>query len=328
MTVTAASTTETALETIDVVIDQVETVADQVVSLVLRRPDGESFQPWQPGAHIDVHLGEGLVRQYSLCSSPEDLDHLRIGVLRVPDSRGGSQKVHQLLPGSPLTISAPRNNFPMLDSRRYLFMAGGIGITPLIPMIEAAEKAGKDWRLVYGGRSRGTMAFADRLLERYGPERIQIIAEDEAGRMDLDAILGLPRAHMLVYACGPGGMLGAVEERCMGWPPGALHTERFVASSLGAGAAGEAFEVELARSGTTVTVPTNKSILEAVEEVGVRVLSSCRGGLCGTCETQIISGEPEHRDAVLTKEDREAGEVMLVCVSRAAAGCPRLILDL
>ena len=114
----------------------------------------------------------------------------------------------------------------------------------------------------------------------------------------------------------------------MGWPPGALHTERFVASALGAGAASEAFDVELARTGTTVTVPTNKSILEAVEEVGVRVLSSCRGGLCGTCETQIISGEPEHRDAVLTEEDREAGEVMLVCVSRAAAGCPKLVLDL
>ncbi|NKX55752.1 PDR/VanB family oxidoreductase [Arthrobacter mobilis] len=328
MTETATETVATAAATIDVVIDRVETAADQVVSLVLRRLDGEPFQPWQPGAHIDVHLGEGLVRQYSLCSPLEELDHLRIGVLRVPDSRGGSRAVHELEAGSPLTISEPRNNFPMLDSRRYLFVAGGIGITPLIPMIEAAEKAGKDWQLVYGGRSRGTMAFADRLLERYGPDRIQIIAEDEAGRMDLDAILGLPRAHMLVYACGPSGLLGAIEERCMGWPPGALHTERFVASALGAGAASEPFEVELARTGTTVTVPTDKSILDAVEEVGVRVLSSCRGGLCGTCETQIISGEPEHRDAVLSEEDREAGEVMLVCVSRAAAGCPRLVLDL
>lgn len=138
----------------------------------------------------------------------------------------------------------------------------------------------------------------------------------------------MPRAHMLVYACGPGGLLEAVEDRCMGWPPGALHTERFVASTLGAAAANAPFEVELARTGTTVTVPNDKTILEAVEEVGVRVLSSCRGGLCGTCETQIISGEPEHRDAVLSEEDREAGEVMLVCVSRAAAGCPRLVLDL
>jgi ferredoxin-NADP reductase len=314
--------------TIEAVVDQVDVVADQVVSLVLRRADGQPFQPWQPGAHIDVHVGDGLVRQYSLCSSPDELDHLRIGVLHVPDSRGGSKAVHALLAGTPLTISEPRNNFPMRESRRYLFLAGGIGITPLIPMLEAAEAAGKEWTLVYGGRSRNTMAFAQQLEDRYGPDRIRIIAEDEAGRLDLDQILGMPRAHMLVYACGPGGLLGAVEERCMGWPPGALHTERFVASTLGAAAANAPFEVELARTGTTVTVPNDKTILEAVEEVGVRVLSSCRGGLCGTCETQIISGEPEHRDAVLTQEDRDAGEIMLVCVSRAAAGCPRLVLDL
>lgn len=316
-----------AATTIDVVIEHVETVADQVVSLVLRRLDGEPFQPWQPGAHIDVHLGDDLVRQYSICSSPQELDHLRIGVLRVPDTRGGSRAVHELTAGSPLTISEPRNNFPLLESRRYLFIAGGIGITPLIPMIEAADAAGKDWRLIYGGRSRKTMAFAQQLVERYG-ERVEIAAEDEAGRMDLDAILGMPRAHMLVYTCGPAGLLAAIEERCMGWPPGVLHTERFTATALGAGAASEPFEVELTRTGTTVTVPTDKTILEAVEEIGVRVLSSCRGGLCGTCETQIIAGEPEHRDAVLTEEDREAGEIMLVCVSRAAAGCPKLVLDL
>lgn len=320
--------TASAGATLDVVVDRADIVADQVVSLVLRRADGMLFEPWQPGAHIDVHVGDGLVRQYSLCSSPGELDHLRIGVLHVPDSRGGSKAVHALLPGTPLAISAPRNNFPLRESRRYLFVAGGIGITPIIPMLEAADAAGKEWTLVYGGRSRKTMAFAQQLEDRYGFDRVRIVAEDEVGRLDLDQVLGMPRAHMLVYACGPGGLLGAVEERCMGWPPGALHTERFVASTLGAAAANAPFEVELARTGTTVTVTNDKTILEAVEEVGVRVLSSCRGGLCGTCETQIISGEPEHRDAVLTEEDREAGEIMLVCVSRAAAGCPRLVLDL
>lgn len=320
--------TASAGATIDAVVDHVDIVADQVVSLVLRRIDGHLFQAWQPGAHIDVHVGDGLVRQYSLCSSPAELDHLRIGVLQVPDSRGGSKAVHALLPGMPLTISEPRNNFPLRESRRYLFLAGGIGITPLIPILEAAEAAGKEWTLAYGGRSRNTMAFAQQLEERYGTDRVRIMAADEVGRMDLDQILGMPRAHMLVYACGPAGLLNAVEERCMGWPPGALHTERFTASALGAGATNVPFEVELARTGTTVTVPDDKTILEAVEEVGVRVLSSCRGGLCGTCETQIISGEPDHRDAVLTEEDRNAGEIMLVCVSRAAAGCPRLVLDL
>lgn len=172
--------------TIDAVVDQVDFVADQVFSLVLRRADGQQFQPWQPGAHIDVHVGDGLVRQYSLCSSPEELDHLRIGVLHVPDSRGGSKAVHALLAGTPLTISEPRNNFPLRESRRYLFIAGGIGITPLIPMLEAAEAAGKEWTLIYGGRSRHTMAFAQQLEDQYGPDRIRVIAEDEVGRLDLD----------------------------------------------------------------------------------------------------------------------------------------------
>ncbi|GER22768.1 ferredoxin [Zafaria cholistanensis] len=314
---------------IDTTVHAVEHVAEGVVSLVLRRADGRDFPAWGPGAHIDVHLGEDLVRQYSLCSAPSDLSTLRIGVLRVPDSRGGSKHVHQeLAVGSSLAVSAPRNNFPLADSRKYLFLAGGIGITPIIPMIEAAEAAGREWTLHYGGRSRSTMAFADALVARYGEERVRILAEDTEGRMDLQGILGMPRAHMQVYACGPGGMLSAVEDFCMGWPPGALHTERFVADALGAGANSEPFEVELARTGGTVTVDTNQTILEAVEQVGARVLSSCRAGLCGTCETRIVSGEPEHRDAVLTREDKESGEIMLVCVSRAAAGCSRLVLDL
>lgn len=314
---------------LDTLIDRVEHVADGVVSLVLRRPGGEDFPTWEPGSHIDVHLDNGMIRQYSLCSTPDDLSILRIGVLRVPDSRGGSQHVHdELLQGAPLSISAPRNNFPLADSRRYLFIAGGIGITPIIPMLEAAEAAGRDWVLHYGGRSRSTMAFADQLEQRYGSDRVKIVAEDVDGRMDLDTILGMPRAHMLVYACGPSGLLGVLEDYCMGWPPGVLHTERFVADALGAGASSEPFEVELAQTGGTVEVAPNQTILEAVEQQGARVLSSCRAGLCGTCETRIIAGEPDHRDAVLTQADKDAGEVMLVCVSRAAAGCPRLVLDL
>lgn len=314
---------------IDTIVERVERVANGVASLVLRRMDGSDFPAWEPGSHIDVHLTDGLVRQYSLCSTPNDLTTLRIGVLHVADSRGGSRHVHeQLLAGAPLTISAPRNNFPMVDSRKYLFVAGGIGITPIIPMLEAAEAAGKQWSLVYCGRSRSTMAFAEQLLARYGTEKVRIAAEDETGRLDLQEILGMPRAHMLVYACGPGGMLTAIEELCMGWPPGVLHTERFVADALGAGASSEPFDVELFRSGTSVTVAADQTILEAVELVGARVLSSCRAGLCGTCETVVLSGDVEHRDAALTKADQDSGDVMMVCVSRAAAGCGRLVLDL
>lgn len=316
-------------ERLDVVVADVDHVADRVVSLVLRRIDGEEFPSWEPGAHIDVYLGDGFTRQYSLCSSREDRYILRIGVLHVPDSRGGSQRVHEnLVMGAPLAISAPRNNFPLVESRKYLFIAGGIGITPIIPMLEEAEAKGRDWRLVYGGRSRDTMAFGQALEDKYGSDKVNLYAEDEVGRLDLQEILGMPRAHMLVYACGPGGMLSAIEDFCMGWPPGALHLERFSADTLGAGSVSEPFEVELARSGRIVKVETTETILDAVEKVGVRILSSCRAGLCGTCETRVISGTPDHRDAVLTEADKDANDVMLPCVSRSAAGCGRLILDL
>lgn len=314
---------------IETTVESVEPVAAGVVSLVLRRADGESFPRWSPGSHIDVHLGTDLTRQYSLCSSPEDPYRVRIAVLRVPDSRGGSDHVHrELHVGDSLEISAPRNNFPLVDSRKYLFLAGGIGITPIIPMIEDAEAAGREWRLYYGGRSRETMAFGQYLQRQYGTDRVHLIAEDLEGRVDLDEILGLPRAHTLVYACGPAGMLHAVEDLCMGWPPGTLHTERFVAQSLGTGGTSQPFEVELARSGGSVTVTPEETIIDAVEAAGARVLSSCKAGLCGTCETRVIQGKPEHRDSVLTQQDKDSGDVMLVCVSRAAAGCPRLVLDL
>lgn len=326
MTITAPPK---APATLDTVIESAEKVADEVVSLVLRRVDGTAFPAWEPGAHIDVHLGEDLIRQYSVCSTPADLSVLKIAVLRTPDSRGGSKYVHEhLTAGTSLSISAPRNNFPLIKSRKYLFIAGGVGITPMIPMLEQAEAEGKEWVLHYGGRSRTTMAFADELLAKYGPEKILLYANDEDNALGLSEILSMPRAHMLVYACGPGGMLTAIEELCMGWPPGVLHTERFVAAELGAASNTEPFEVELAQTGGSVTVQPNQSIVDAVEEAGARVLSSCRAGLCGTCETRIIAGEPEHRDAVLTQEDKDAGEVMLVCVSRAAAGCSRLVLDL
>lgn len=315
--------------TLDTVIESAEKVADEVVSLALRKVDGTDFSAWEPGAHIDVHLGDDLIRQYSVCSTPEDLSVLKIGVLRTSDSRGGSAYVHEhLTPGTALTISAPRNNFPLLKSRKYMFIAGGVGITPMLPMLEQAEAEGKAWVLHYGGRSRTSMAFADELLTKYGPEKIFLYPNDEGNGLDLNTALALPRAHMLVYACGPGGMLTAIEELCMGWPPGVLHTERFVAAELGAASSSEPFEVELAQTGGSVTVQSDQTIVEAVEEAGARVLSSCRAGLCGTCETRILAGEPEHRDAVLTQEDKDAGEVMLVCVSRAAAGCSRLVLDL
>ncbi|MFG2129503.1 PDR/VanB family oxidoreductase [Streptomyces sp. NPDC048751] len=303
-------------------------VADGVVSLALRRPDGGTLPSWTPGAHIDVFLEGGhgeLIRSYSLCGNPAEQDVWRIAVLREPQGRGGSAYVHDHLPeGAALRVRGPRNNFPLRPAARHLFVAGGVGITPILPMVEAAEAAGADWRLLYGGRTRASMAFLDR-LEPYG-DRVLVRPQDEYGLLDLAAFLGAPGEGTLVHACGPEPLLLAVRERCADWPAGTLGVERFApARAADAGPTG-AFELELARSGLTLTVPPDRSVLETVEEAGVDVDSSCREGTCGTCETDVLDGTPDHRDSLLTEEERACGETMLICVSRSRG--PRLVLDL
>ncbi|MFF9035522.1 PDR/VanB family oxidoreductase [Streptomyces sp. NPDC014892] len=302
--------------------------ADGVVSLTLRRPDGGTLPPWAPGAHIDVLLdgADGdLIRQYSLCGRPEERGVWQIAVLREPHSRGGSAHVHDhLREGSTVRVRGPRNNFPLRPAARQLFVAGGVGITPVLSMVEAADAAGADWRLLYGGRTRTSMAFLDRLAP-YG-DRVLIRPQDEYGLLDLAAFLGPPEPDTLVHACGPEPLLQALREQCEDWPPGTLGVERFApVGTAGAGPA-EAFEVELARSGLTLTVPPDHSVLEAVEKAGVEVAFSCREGTCGTCETDVLDGDPDHRDSLLTEDERAAGDTMLICVSRSCG--PRLVLDL
>jgi ferredoxin-NADP reductase len=311
VTLTAGALAE--VETTAVVGDRHE-AADGVVVLTLRG----DLPPWEPGAHVDLVTPEGP-RQYSLCGDPADEGVWRIGVLREPDGRGGSAFVHdELLPGATVRVRGPRNHFPLLPSPSYLFIAGGIGITPLLPMIDAA---GADWRLVYGGRTRTSMAFLDALQP---DPRVTVAPQDETGLLDLDALLGEPRADTLVYCCGPEPLLAAVEERCASWPAGSLRVERFAPKPV-AGAS-TSFEVELTQSGVTLTVPADRSILDVVEEAGVTVLSSCSEGTCGTCETAVLDGEIDHRDSVLTTDEQSEGDCMMICVSRAS--CARLVLDL
>jgi ferredoxin-NADP reductase len=303
-------------------------VANGVVCLTLRRPDGGPLPSWTPGAHIDVLLegdAGGLVRQYSLCGHPAERGAWQIAVLREPQGRGGSAHVHDhLREGATVRVRGPRNNFPLRPATRHLFIAGGVGITPILPMIEAAEAAGADWSLLYGGRTRTSMAFLDRLAPH--GDRVLIRPQDEYGLLDLAAHLGVPKEGTLVHACGPEPLLRAVQEQCAGWPPGTLGVERFApVATTGTGAAA-AFELELARSGLTLTVPPDRSVLETVEEAGVTVDFSCRGGTCGTCETDVLDGTPDHRDSLLTEDERAAGDTMLICVSRSCG--PRLVLDL
>ncbi|MFV0131939.1 PDR/VanB family oxidoreductase [Streptomyces sp. HMX87] len=324
MTTTSPQRTRAEL---DLTLMRKEPLAEGVVRLSLAHPSGERLPAWGPGAHIDLVLGPDLVRQYSLCGDPRDTSRLQVAVLREPQSRGGSLYVHDTLAeGDTVRVRGPRNHFPLVDSPRYLFIAGGIGITPLLPMIAAAERRGADWRLVYGGRSRATMAYAGQLAEDH-PHRVELCPQDETGLLDLDGLLGSPAAPgTLVYCCGPEPLLNAVERRCASWPEGALHVERFTPKSPEGATTSASFEVELSRSGATVTVPPDKTVLQAVEEAGVQVLSSCQEGTCGTCETTVLDGAVDHRDSLLTPAEQARDDTMFICVSRAAG--PRLVLDL
>lgn len=309
----------------DLIVKTVETSADGVVVLTLVDPDGGSLPAWTPGAHVDLILAPDLVRQYSLCGSASDTSSIRIAVLRSPGSRGGSAYVHDgLKPGTMVRVRGPRNHFPLVGAPRYLFIAGGIGITPLMPMLAEATAAGADWSLVYLGRSRRSMAFLDE-LEQYG-DRVRVMPKDETGRFELDTVLTPPRDDTAVYCCGPERLLSAVEERCATWPAGALHVERFAARAPEATDADQEFELVLARSGLTVTVPAGRSVFDAVQDAGVSVLGSCHEGLCGTCEQIVLDGEIDHRDSVLNAQEQASNEMMMICVSRSLSA--RLTLDL
>lgn len=322
----ATTVTVSAAEYVaQVVVRAKDEVADGVVTLTLSRPDGHPLPPWRPGAHVDLILGAAPTRQYSLCGDPDDPTSYRVGILHAPDGRGGSRYVHeQLRVGDSVEIRGPRNNFALVAAPRYLFIAGGIGITPMLPMIAAAERAGADWQLVYGGRTRASMAFLDELA-RYG-SRVTVRPQDEAGLLDLERLLGVPEPDTLVYCCGPEPLLAAVEDRCGAWPSQALHIERFTPRPARAPVRAEPFEVVLQRSGLALTVPPERSILDVVEQAGVGVLSSCAEGTCGTCETAVLDGEPDHLDSVLTADERKSHCAMMICVSRACG--PRLVLDL
>ncbi|OSC31604.1 oxidoreductase [Mycobacterium vulneris] len=303
--------------------------AEGVVLLDLAHPENVELPRWGPGAHIDLILNDGMTRQYSLCGDPRNSTVWRVGVLLDPNSRGGSRYIHEHLnEGASVRVRGPRNHFPLIDSPQYRFIAGGIGITPILAMIEAVQRASGDWTLLYGGRTRASMAFAEDLAERY-PERVTVWPQDERGLLDLESLLKDPEDNTLVYSCGPEPLLAAVEQHCGHWPTGTLHIERFAAKAPSAEQVAEAlerFEVVCQRSGVTLEVTSDKLILEVLEDAGIPILGSCYEGTCGTCEARVLEGTPDHRDSVLTDAEKAADDVMLVCVSRSRT--ERLVLDL
>jgi ferredoxin-NADP reductase len=298
--------------------------AEGVLGLELCSPDGSSLPEWTPGAHIEVELAQGIVRHYSLCGSPSQVDVWRIAVLREPASRGGSKLIHESVrPGDALSIRALRNNFALVDADRYLFVAGGIGITPILPMLHEVAARGRPWSLVYGGRTRSSMAFVEQLPDIPGGD-LYVMPEDEFGLLDLDRFLGSPTPGTAVYCCGPGPLLDAVEQQCERWPAGALHVERFAPRACGPND-GE-FDVRLGRTGECLRVPADRTLLEVLEDAGFAIDNSCRAGICGTCELAVTGGIPEHNDDVLSDEERDSNEVILPCVSRSRT--PVLTVDL
>ena len=285
-----------------------ETVADGVVQL---RLEGRDLPRWEPGAHIDLVLPSGLVRQYSLCGDPADSSSYTVATRLVEDGRGGSREVHELVGvGAELEVRGPRNRFPLVEAPAYVFVAGGIGITPVLPMLRALPD-GSNWRLLYAGRTRESMPFLDE-IENLGADRVTVVA----GLPDLDGELADVPEGTVVYCCGPEGLMAAVAERFPG-----VRLERFAPR---ASSTGEAFEVELRRSGRTLTVPADSTVLAAVRAELPNTLYSCEQGFCGTCQQRVLEGEVEHRDELLT--DAERADSMLICVSRARS--ERLVLDL
>ncbi|MBB2999920.1 cytochrome P450/ferredoxin-NADP reductase [Paraburkholderia tropica] len=310
-----------------VVVERVERVAQDIVRLRLVAPDGGVLPRWAPGAHIDVECGEsGVSRQYSLCGDPADTHAFEIAVLRETDSRGGSAWVHDTLrEGMRLKIRGPRNHFRLdEEGRRAIFIAGGIGITPVSAMARRARELGIDYELHYSGRSRANMALVDELTQLHG-ERLCVHVSEEGTRNDFGAL----RVDALtrVYACGPARMLEALEAASAAWPEDALRVEHFAASVGKLDPADEhAFEVELKDSGLVLPVAADQTVLDALRRANIDVQSDCEEGLCGSCEVRVLAGEIDHRDVVLTRAERDTQTRMMACCSRAKG--QRIVLEL
>ncbi len=303
------------------VVDEVRAEAQDVRSLRLVSAGGSELPSWQPGSHLDVLLPSGRCRQYSLCGDPADRSSYRIAVRRIADGGGGSREVHDsIATGSALTVRGPRNAFPYVDAAGYLFIAGGIGITPILPMVKHAAAGAKPWQLVYTGRSRASMPFLDELAT-LDPARVRIRPYDEYGFPRTGAeLLEYAPAGSTVYCCAPATMIANVRRDRPASAAAALHYERFTTRPI---VGGTAFEIELRRSNRVLTVPADRSALDVIRGMAPNVAYSCQQGFCGTCRTRVISGDVEHRDRVLT--DRERTDTMTICVSRGRGG--RIVLD-
>ena len=316
-----------AVQSLTVTVADVRAEAKDVVTLELRAIDGGELPAFTPGAHLDLHLPNGLVRNYSLTNDWRERDRYVIGVGRAADSRGGSSYVHSSIrAGMQLKISAPRNNFPLDEaSTSFLFIAGGIGVTPIMAMVRWCVANKRAWRLIYAARSRQRAAFYEDLCELGG--NCQFHFDDELGQfLDVAKAVASRTEGERIYCCGPGPLMDAVRTLTEHLPSGTVEFEWFTVPESDEAQESNSFTVKLERSGVELQVPEEKSILEVLESHGFEVPFSCREGLCGTCVTNVLSGEPDHRDYVLSDDERASGKMMTICCSRSKT--PSLTLDL
>jgi ferredoxin-NADP reductase len=311
-------------ETLQVRVRALIWEAPRVLSLQLRAVDGNPLPSFAPGAHIDLTLPDGTVRQYSLCGDPGDTSHYRLGVHAVAGGLSSGFIHRKLRPGETVTISAPRNNFPLVEAARYIFIAGGIGITPLIPMMRQASQRVRPWTLLYCNRRTEDAPFLAEIKALGG--EISLHASEAGTRLDVAQCLTTVRKDTLIYCCGPERLMTSVEQATAAWPEASIHFEWFTPRSRPADETSGSFEVVCRRSGVTLTVPADQSVLAALTEAGIEIPRSCEQGVCGTCEVRLISGEVDHRDSILSASERAANQSMMVCVSRARND--QLVLDI
>jgi ferredoxin-NADP reductase len=316
-------------------VTQARWEAEGVISLKLTAPDGAALPTWEPGAHLEVTLPSGLVRQYSLCGPRQDQRSYTIAVLRGTAGRGGSREIHDTaLVGQVLTVRGPRNHFALGNYASFVFVAGGIGITPILSMIREVTDRRLPWVLYYGGRESRSMAFTQAILRsaEKANAQVHLLPQDANGLLPMAEIVRQTASGTAIYGCGPAPMLAALRTAAAARPEVPVHFELFSAPEFGADPAekpeahSRPFTVVLARTGERTTVEDGMTILDAVRALRSQVPYSCEEGFCGTCETKVLGGAPVHRDTVLSDAEHSAGASMMICVGSCTSR--ELVLDL
>ncbi|MFD1009459.1 PDR/VanB family oxidoreductase [Oceanisphaera ostreae] len=312
-----------------------EQLTDDIIGLTFESCTGEALPCWQPGAHVELALepflnvgdstsNDTILRHYSLCGDPSNSQQWKIAILKEENGRGGSQFIHNKVKvGDVIKVSEPRNHFSFNSRKKCLFIAGGIGITPILPMIRQAQAEGIDWRLVYLSRERNRLAFLDQ-LGGYDSTRVILHGDKEDGPISLATLLADCDGDTCVYSCGPKRLLDALEESAAAQSEWALYIERFSSGPIDT--TGASFDVVINSTGQRFSITEGESILVVLRAAGINIPISCRNGVCGSCETGVLSGVPDHRDSILSPEEREENNFMMLCVSRAFT--PELVLDL